>query len=145
MSVIGFTFTKITAERKSGPVPRLSINAKTGIKAVKEGKIGSQKTLTFTFGHFIAYNPSFATVTLEGEVTVLSNEKEVKDTLAQYEKTKNFSPELTQKVYNAVLTRANVEALLLAKELGLPPPFRLPHVAVGEKDAAKADSKPKKK
>ena len=143
MSVISCNFTKITAERKRGPAAKMSINAKTGINAVEETTIGKQKALQFSFAHAVTYGPN-ASVVIEGDVLVLSNEKEAKDTVASFKKNKSFGSELSQKVYNTILTRANIEALILSKELGLPPPFRLPHVTTAKAtDAAKAE--PKKK
>ncbi len=135
MSVIAFNFTKIAGERKSGAAGKLNVQNQTKILDVKESPVGNQKALMFLFQHTSKYEPGFATLTLEGEVLVLSNEKEVKDTLASYAKTKQFGPELTQKVFNNVLTRTSMESLILAKDLNLPAPFKLPRIEV--KPAAK--------
>ena len=144
MSIIAFNFTKINAERKGVPGRASGIKANTGIKNVEETPIGSQKALKFTFAHIISYAPQLATIVLEGEVLVLSNDKEVKETLAEYKKNKTFNRSLTEKVYNAILSRANIEALLLSKELNLPAPFRLPHIAAKE-GQEKPKQEPKKK
>jgi hypothetical protein len=130
MSVIAFNFTKITAERKPGASGRpAGIKANTGLTDVSESPLGTQKALRFVFSHQITYQPNLATILLEGELLVLSSEKEVKETVASFKKNKTMSQDLTQKVYNSILAKANIEALILAKELNLPPPFRLPHIA----------------
>jgi hypothetical protein len=145
MSVIAFNFTKIAGERKSGPANKLSINNKTQLVDVREAPIGSQKALLFAFSHVTKYEPGFATMTLEGEVIVLSNEKEVQETLAQYKKNKTFGPELTQKVFNAILNRTSIESIILAKDLNLPTPFKMPRVEVAQKGTAPAKAPVKAK
>jgi hypothetical protein len=128
MSVIAFNFTKIAGERKSGPTGKLSVSNRTNLRDVKESPVGSQKALLFSFTHISTYQPEFATLTLEGEVLVLSNEKEVQETLASFKKSRTFSPELTQRVFNNILNRVSIESLLLAKDLNLPAPFKLPRI-----------------
>ena len=130
MSIVAFNFTKIAAERKSGQISNVKINTNTSIKDVKEVTLGSQKAMLFTFVHVSKYEPAVASISIEGDVLVMSSEKEVKDTVAQFAKNKTLNPELTQKVYNAILTRANVQALVMAKELNLPAPFKLPRLEV---------------
>lgn len=144
MTVIACNFTKISGERKPGQGKPAGLKANSGLRNVEEASIGSQKVLKFSFAHVVTYAPNLATITLEGEVVVLSNDKEVKETLAQYKKNKTVPQPLTEKVYNTILSRANIEALLLSKELNLPPPFRLPHLAA-KSGEAKPKSEPKKK
>lgn len=128
MSIISFNLTKLNGERKSGPAGKLSVTNRTNLKDVQERPLGNQKALLFSFAHESKYNPDFATLTIEGEVLVLSNDEEVKETLASFKKNKTLNQQLTQKVFNTILNRTSIEALVLSKNLNLPAPFKLPRI-----------------
>lgn len=145
MSIVAFNFTKIAGERKTGPAGKLSIKNQTGITDVKEQALGNQKALLFSFKHTILYEPGFATITMEGEVLVLSNEQEAKDTVATFKKNKTFNPVLTQKVMNAVLNRVSVQALIMARDLNIPAPIKLPRVEIQAKPVDTKTKEMKKK
>ena len=128
MSVIAFNFTKIAAER-SGPIsPNLKITGEIKILEVLDASLGNQKALNFKFAHETVYAPSTGKIQLHGEVLLLSNEKESKETLESFKQTKTFAPDLTRDVYNTILTRVSVESLIIARDLNLPAPFKLPMV-----------------
>lgn len=141
MSIIAFNLTKLNGERKSGPAGKLSVTNQTNLKDVQERPLGNQKALLFTFVHTSKYNPDYATLTMEGEVLVLSNEKQVKETLESFKTKKTFDQELSQKIFNNILNRVSIEALILSKNLNLPAPFKLPRIEF-KNATAKAESKP---
>jgi hypothetical protein len=148
MTVIAFHFTKIAGERKPGNIGKASIKNQTQLTDVREEKVGTQKALTFSFSHKTLYEPVGANITIEGEVVALSNDKEVQETLASYKKNKSFNPDLMERVYNSILSRATVQTLLVAKDLNLPAPFKLPRLEIkpaGTSAAAQAKPAPKKK
>jgi hypothetical protein len=137
MSVIAFNFTKIAGERKTGPAGKLNIKATSNVTDVKEQQLGNQKTLKFTFTHTIAYEPGFATLAMEGDVLVLSNDKEAKETVEGFKKNKRFSPALTQKVMNTILNRVSIQSLVMSRDLNLPAPIKLPRLLMETKDVKK--------
>ena len=156
MSIIAFNFTKINAER-TGKREKYQLQSKTAINDIKPVDIGKQKTLVFTFKQETVYAPSLGKVSMEGEVVVLSSDEEAKETLEMFKKNKRFSPKLMEKVYNIILERTGIESLIIARDVGLPPPIRLPRIAPPEATPQKAaaaapvaakpakDAKPKKK
>jgi len=143
MSVVAFNFTKIAGERRQPEQGKLSVNNQTKLLSIKESPLGSQKALLFTFEHVTEYEPKLATITMVGEVLVLSNEAEIKETLELFSKQKPINKVLTEKVFNNILTRVSLQALLMARDLNLPAPFRLPSVSFNEAGpAAPAVEKP---
>lgn len=141
MSVIAFNFTKVAGERKAGPAGKLNIRATSNVTDVSEQPLGNQKVLKFTFNHSITYEPSFASINMSGDVLVLSNDKEIKETLASFKKNKRFSPELTQKVMNTILNRVSIQALILSRDLNLPAPIKLPRLTIETKEVKEAKKK----
>ncbi len=157
MSIIAFNFTKISAHRKTPGNLKHQVQSKTAVTEVKEVSLGKQKALSFVFAQEVAYEPGMGTILLEGDVLVLSTDEEAKATIESFQKNKRFAAPLMEKVYNQILQRTGIEALILARDIGLPPPVQLPRItstpkaAVQEAAAAPAakaampDNKGKKK
>lgn len=143
MSVIAFNFTKISGQRKTGPMSNLNIKSSTMLKDLKETPVGNQKGLVFTFNHLINYNPEYANVTLEGEVVVLANEKDTKDALAAWKKDKHLSKEMTEQVMNTILNKVSIQSLIMTRDLNLPAPIKLPRIVMNEQPAPAKEAKKK--
>lgn len=137
MSIVAFNFTKISAERNANQ-SKYQVQNKTAIDEIKTVDLGKQKTLVFTFVQETDYSPNLGKILLKGEVVVLSNEKEAADTIASFNKNKRFEAKLMEKVYNAILQRCGVESLILARDIGLPSPVRLPRLNATPAKAASA-------
>jgi hypothetical protein len=155
MSIVGFNFTKINAERKSAVVGQVNITNNIGItdiSAVKMGLGGDRAALKVSF-NFVSEYAQFATLQLSGDVILLTNQKTQEDILDKWTKSRQFPPTIAEPVMNHILDRCNVQALLLSKDLNLPSPVPLPKVKVTlpasapakeTKPEAKKDEKKKK-
>ena len=131
MNIVGFNFTKITAERKQAVLGNININNNITLKEVKEAKIGmagDRGALRVSFVFTSDYAPNFATLLLEGDVLVFVESKQTADIIKGWDKSKNLPPALAAGVMNHILDRCNIQALLLAKDLNLPSPVPLPKV-----------------
>lgn len=152
MNIVGFNFSKISAERKKAVVGSIRINNNVAIKEVREAKIGlgDRGALGVSFQFKTQYTPDFAELTMEGDLVLLGSQNETKAALEQWEKEKRLAPATAASVMNYILDRCSIQALLLSKDLNLPPPVRLPKVNVGTPSAPEAPVKttkvsPKKK
>jgi hypothetical protein len=139
MNIIAFNFTKIHAERKKSR-GKFDVKSQIGISEIIETPIGSQKALTYKFAQEIRYSDDLGLMQLEGEVVALSNEKEVKETLESFKKNRQFAPALMESVYNHILQRTSIQSLIMARDIGLPPPVRLPSVTAKTAGGQKAPS-----
>lgn len=142
MSMIAFNFTNISAERRASRVAKYSVKNSTNIVDVKEMPLGKQKALLFAFKNTIDYEPSVGTITLTGDVLFLSNDEEAKRVAGDFAKTKKIDAKFSEAVYNTILSRATVQSLILARDVGLPAPITMPRVKSATPAAAPA---PKKK
>ena len=134
MSIVGFNFTKISAERKNAVVGTVNINNNISLKDMTEAKLGlaggTRGALTITFAFKSEYMPDHATLLLEGDVLTLVDAKLIPGMLESWSKTKSIPKEIAQQLMNYILDRCNIQALLLAKDLNLPSPVPLPKVQV---------------
>jgi hypothetical protein len=132
MSIVGFNFTKINAERKLTVVGNVNITNNIQLKDVQEAKIGivDRGALRISFSFTSDYAPGLATILLEGDVLVLVDSKHSASILAGWKNGKQLPNDLAAQVMNHMLDRCNVQALLISKDLNLPSPVPLPKVQI---------------
>lgn len=136
MTIVGFNFTKIHVERKKPAKGKINIKNNISIKKVEEADLSlgksKQSGLKFIFEFVSLYDPKIGDITLAGEVLYLMPEKQVKEVLKGWKKDKKVPKDLTAAVLNTVLQKCNIQALMLARDINLPPPIPLPKVNMAE-------------
>lgn len=137
--IVGFGFTKLSAERKEAVKGKIDINNNVTIKDVKEdnfafGKDKQQNVLRFVFEFTSRYEPDVGNILFEGELLYLEEPKKAKELLNDWKKDKKLPQEVMAGMLNTILTKCNVQALILSQEINLPPPIPLPKVQVGSPD-----------
>jgi hypothetical protein len=132
MTIVGFNFTKINAEKRNAG-GKINISSNVTIKTVEESKLNfgnkTQTPLVFNFEFVCKYEPDVGHIMLEGEVISLENEKSAKEVVKLWKKDKKkVAPEIMQPVFNTILSRSNIEAVILSRDMNLPSPIPLPKV-----------------
>ncbi len=134
MPIAGFSFRKISAERTEGTGTKINIENNVSVKNIEDIDIGlnkeGNKTLKFTFEFSAKFTPGFGEIILEGEVLYVGEEKKIKDILKEWKKDKKVNKDLFPEILNYLLTKSNVEAIILSKDVNLPSPVPLPKVNV---------------
>ena len=137
MAIVGFNFSRISAEKKGVVKGKITINNNIAIKEVekKDLSLGTTKQdgVKFIFEFTSKYEPKFAEITLGGDVLFLAGAEEVKKILDSWKKDKKVPKEVMAQVMNAALTKCNVQALIISRDVNLPPPIPMPSVQVGKK------------
>jgi hypothetical protein len=150
MSIVGFNFTKISAERKNAVVGMVNINNSITLVDIADAKIGlsgDRGALRVSFTFTSDYTPELATMTMAGDVLILVDSKTQAGVLESWSKSKQLPREIAEPEMNHILERCNIQALLLSKDLNLPSPVPLPKVQVtmpGEAPKAKEGEAMKK-
>lgn len=142
MSIIAFNFTKIAGEKKPGTTGKTEVNHSTKIISITEVPVGKQPALKFDCSHVITYMPGESKLEIHSEIIVLLEAAKVKSIISDFSKKKTFDPVIMEAIYNTVLGRSNVEALILSKDLNLPAPMRLPRLDINRAMEAKKDAAP---
>ena len=146
MAMVGFSFTKMTAERK--PVSNIAINIESNasITAVTElPVIDSKKALLkFEFTFVVKYEPEIGKIEIVGELVNLYDKEYGLKVIEHWAKNKKLPNEIIPEVFNTVLARSNVQAVVLSRDLGLPSPIQMPRVDPKANDALKESVKEQK-
>ena len=133
--IIGFGFTKLSAEKGETAKGKIDINNNVAIKDVQEdnlalGKDKSQNILKFIFEFTSKYEPNVGSILFEGELLYMEEPKKAKEILNDWKKSKKLPKELMGGLLNTILTKCNVQALILSQQVNLPPPIPLPKVQI---------------
>ena len=132
--IVGFGFTKLSVEKIEAPKGKIDINNNVSIKDVKEDDLflgkEKQSVIKFVFEFTSKYEPAIGTILFEGELLYLEDSKSIKEILSSWKKDKKVPKELMAGLLNTILTKCNIQALILSQEVNLPPPIPMPKVQV---------------
>ncbi len=132
MTVVGFNFQKLVAERNPKVSGKINIKNNANIKEVEETDlalgVSKQKGVKFVFEFASKYEPGLGNITLTGDVLYLADDKKVAEIMKEWKKEKKVPKDVTEEVLNSVLSRCNIQALILSQDVNLPPPIPLPKV-----------------
>ena len=139
--IVGFGFTKLSAEKGEPAKGKIDINNNVSIKDIQEdnfslGRDKQQNVIRFMFEFPSKYEPNVGAILFEGELLYMEEPKKAKELLNSWKKDKKLPKELMGDLLNTILTKCNVQALILSQQVNLPPPIPLPKVqmAAAEKD-----------
>ncbi|MBR9702805.1 hypothetical protein GOV10_02100 [Candidatus Woesearchaeota archaeon] len=130
MAIIGFNFTKIGAQRYVSTTQKVQVTNNVSVTNITESKMGGdteRKTVRLSFRFDTIYEPKTARMQMEGDVLLLLATKEA-DSLVKGWKDKKVPTTSMLGAMNHVLERCNVQAIILARDLGLPSPVPMPKV-----------------
>ena len=131
MKLVGFNFTKISAEREKNLKENLSFNTKIDISSIEPFKSDFFKTkediFSIDFIYTISYNQDLAKIEIKGNILLSADQKIVKEIIKNW-KDKKISDDFRIFFFNLVLKKANIKALQLEEELNLPTHIPLPSI-----------------
>lgn len=137
MVIVGFAFNKIVCERKESKGGNIKINNNISLTDVEEKELtlgkDKQKGIRFLFEFVSKYDPGLGEIKLIGEVMYMEDQKKIKEIMASWKKDKKVPKEVMTPIFNNILSKCNIEALLLSREINLPPPIQMPRIEPKEK------------
>jgi len=133
MSIVGFGFTKIKAEKIMGAKGQININNNISIKNIEKTNIGlmtGKGAAKIDFKFITKYSPEVGVIELEGNAVVMLPEAELADIIKTWKDKKNLPSNQASSIINYVLEKCNIQTLILARDINLPSPIRLPRVNI---------------
>ncbi len=123
MKILGFNFNKVGAEKMEGGKGEIKINTSINISKIEKIKSPPIKTKEEIFGvsfeYSINYDPSFAKLTFAGSIIISVDSKLAKEVEKDW-KDKKMPEDFKMGLFNVIFRKANIKALQLEDELGLP-------------------------
>lgn len=132
MTILTINFSKMLIEKTGTPPGAVRINNNINIADVKESDISfgkaSQKAIIFKFEFTSKYDPEIGNILIEGNTVYMGDDKVMKTVLEGWKKNKEVPQEVMSEVLNNVLSKCNVQAIILSRDIQLPPPIPMPKV-----------------
>jgi len=143
MALVGFSFTKVIAEKKIAINQTVNIESNAGVTNVIElPGIDSKKTLVrFDFNFVVKYEPDAGKIELDGEIIEIYDKEFGTKIVDYWAKDKKLHSEVMQEVFNNILSKSNMEAIVISRDLGLPSPIQMPRVDVKPQEKGRTESK----
>ncbi|MBW2964383.1 hypothetical protein KY363_02890 [Candidatus Woesearchaeota archaeon] len=149
MAIVGFEFTKINVNKKETAKGKINISNNVGIVDIQKSdlQLGASKQtgIRFLFEYKSVYEPDFAKIELGGIVLYLTDEADATKILDDWKKDKKMGKEVAEKIINNILTKCNIQSIILSNTVNLPPPVPMPkvNVAAGPVNKPKEEKKEK--
>lgn len=133
MGIIGFNFSKINVEKIKPVSGKVNISNNVALRDVESMKlpdaVNNQSGLRFLFNFVSKYEPGVGHIELQGEVLYFEKNDKTKAILDGWKKNKKIEGKVMESVMNTILAKCNIQALILSRDINLPPPVQLPKVA----------------
>ena len=132
MAIVGFNFTKILVERKSGASGNVDIKNNVSVKGVESADINigakKDKVVKFTFEFTSEYTPAIGSILFTGDLIYMNEQAKQDEIVKGWKKNKQIPKDVMSDILNTILMRSNVQALVLSRDVNLPPPIPMPKV-----------------
>lgn len=127
MPVVGFNFTKILVEKKKPITKDLKVSQNLKINEIDKSQsdVTSTELLRFLFEFKLDYE-DVGQILMKGDILYTGDKKEITKILDEWKKNKKLPPEVGSRVFNTILFRCNIKALVLQQEISLPHHINLP-------------------
>jgi len=135
MKIIGFNFTKISAEKKKDNFKDLNANNSINILNISEIKQEVIKTdedilaVKFSFG--LDYSPDIANIEFQGNILLSLEQKMAKEVLKKW-KSEEVPDDFKIPLFNIIFRKSSLKALEIEDELNLPLHIQMPALRKSE-------------
>lgn len=153
MAIVGFNFSKLFAEQHKAAKGNLKISTNVKFESVEKTTLAlgdDKSTLKVAFTYTVAYDPKVGSIELQGDLLFMQDVKLIEAVLAEWDKKKTLPAKVSKVLVNNIMQKCTIQALIMTKDIGLPPPMPLPKVksspvkVKAEEEETTVVSKPKK-
>lgn len=133
MKIIGFNYSKVSAERAMKWEPSKKINANIQFTEVQKDENEALKNVNVirvSFSFDVTYEPKNASISLHGVVFVSLESEKAKEIMKQWTKKKDLSEEMRNLLVKFLWKKCNLKAFQLEEELNIPTHLQLPQISI---------------
>lgn len=136
MTIVGFNFTQILAERTGVPKGKIDIQNNISIKNVAKANLNIGTTtkdgLKYEFEATIKYEPGIGKVFFKGDFLDMDTPDKIKHILEMWKKDKKLPDEIRNSIIAYILHRTLVEAIIVTRDVNLPAPIKMAQTTVNK-------------
>ncbi len=128
---VNLKYTSLEVSKSSEPAGHVEINNNSSITSVEsvDGKVAVGFAFTST------YEPNVGAIRITGKLTVDDSPENVERAVKEWEASgrKNLPADIAENIHNSIIYSCVTEAVILAREIQLPPPMPMPHISITDK------------
>ena len=131
MTIIGFNFSKLLAQQKRAAKGSVKIGTNVKLDAVEKTNMAFDKdkaALKAAFTYKVSYDPDIGTIEFQGDILFLQETKVIDSLVQEWSKKKALPKKFSTALINAIMQKCTIQALIMSKDIGLPPPMPLPKI-----------------
>ena len=129
MRLLGFNFSKIYIERLDSKGKNIKVNNDLNITTIDKATADfldlEDEILAIKFNYKVNFEPNFAKIELEGNLSVSVEPKIAEEILKEWEE-KKIPQNFRIRIFNIILKKSNLKAMQLEDELNIPLHVPLP-------------------
>ena len=129
MKIVGFGLRKIFGERKEVKAAELNLTQNIEIKEISKEKVNvsTEEVINIKFAFTVNYSGDLGKIEFEGSVIILPDKDEAKD-LSKSVKEQILADKFKAPIFNFIMTKCNVKALMLEDDINLPFHISMPRL-----------------
>ncbi len=131
MTIVNFNFIKMCVQKNKPMKGKVDVKNNVLIKNISEAKLAvdaKRSAMKFEFTYSVKYEPGVGTIDLDGEILFVADAKVVTETIDTWNKDKKLTGTFTTSLMNQILSRCNVQSVVLSRDVNLPAPIPMPKV-----------------
>lgn len=131
MTIVGFNFSKLFAQQKKAAKGNLKIGTNVKIEDVLKTNLAIGKdrsTVKISFTYNVIYDPDIGSLELQGDLLFMQEVKVIDAIMDEWEKKKTLPKKLSVAIVSQIMNKCTIQAMVMTKDIGLPPPIPLPKV-----------------
>jgi len=135
MPIVGFNFDKISGEKTSSLKKGMSVQSDINIASVEEATLSLNKPcLKISFKFTVDYTPDIGKLELDGHLLYLDTPEKIKEYTKSWNDSKKLPEQLSIQILNTILSKCNIESLILSEKINLPPQLPIGKMAPTKKE-----------
>ena len=131
LTIIGFNFSKLLAQQKKPAKGNLKIGTNVKIDSLERSNLvfdNDRGAVKVTFTYKVNYDPDIGTIELQGDIMFMQEKKVVDQLLKEWEEKKTVPKKVSSSLVNSIMQKCTIQAMIMTKDIGLPPPMPMPKV-----------------
>ncbi|MBD3209003.1 hypothetical protein GF367_01110 [Candidatus Woesearchaeota archaeon] len=142
MTIIGFNFSKLLAEQRRAAKGTLKIGTNVKLDDVHQTDLSfddERGAIKVAFTYIVTYDPDIGGVELKGDILFMQEKKVIGALVKDWGAKKSLPKKLSSALVNAIMQKCTLQAIIMTRDIGLPPPMPMPKLKSSSKVKVKED------